>query len=1221
MLNKIPGSNTVILTPRIASREEYNTKVLGMLEEYESFTYHANDTDGIGNPISKKRAEKYCRQTNCQFPSEITLKLNGRVMLIKNYNIKDGWVNGTIAHVTGLRQDMVCIKDVHGDQKEIWIKKLKTSISIPGKVDQYFRTQIPLQHAYAITIHKAQGLTLGRVVMDLSDIWESGQAYVALSRVKKFDQIEIISYDKEKIYLHPYCKQLLNWIDAVNYLNPKRRTDNPPPPEMKQFYGELVEEFIRPLPRKTKTHVTLPTIKPAQTVSLEKEMNVIKKEHQIKTDESPSQKGSEESQSSDDEIEMEKLIIEGICEELLYTGEFVEQLKEQVLELVPKIILDRLDEETIKKYQGKEEIESDTESTSKSGSENSESEIEGEEKMEAEKSLDVQAEEYTYDIYEPSEAENLRYDITNVYQTPVEISNLIINRSLSKKSSDFEKLEATCLKHIIKIQNILKQFNTPSSFERAFFEQYARTQDFTVLTNIIYRVLYCKIVFTYNQITNFHHENSIEKYLYHYHHLLRDSFHVYAVAAQGDCFYNSISTLLFGNQEFVHIIRMSIVTTYVRRRRLLSRMNYVYESPWEFIRLCVSHHEWANEQMINVITIATGRPYHNYVVQRNNAPVPMSEDAMSLRRLSNEDSLNVLNGVDQSCSHKIIYLPTDPQHSYNLLKQRRKLAQLPKDSKDVFLNSKLDNYMTRPSELEDVCYHDFYEQYLYSYNVKREDGIKDTENPKRVIAPRKQYAIVRWHMLKMTDDIQRYCEQQLILYVPFRKSSDIFTYSSAEEKNFLQECLLRSEHDERFKFGDKFVMSEHFLDQARFKGFNAEQILDLAKTLVEQGFYDEDNLKSYMMCLDFDLDQDIKENAFAYEEVGELDMEEQLYAFSPMKLDQVEAITKKFTAHQGQTYREIMQEIRDENKQCLSFITGGAGVGKTYLVRAIVAALKHEQIPHAVVATTGIASKIAQGTTIHSFFKLDMNLQCRLDFSTIEAEMIRSLKVLIIDEVSMMSATLLRVINSIMQSVNDNPEKWSEPFGGRNVILVGDPAQLPVVEGFGIWNNNEFLRFKVYSLGIVIRQSDPNFIKILNEVRRGIISEECEKYLKSRIINDVEEMLNKIPGSNTVILTPRIASREEYNTKVLGMLEEYESFTYHANDTDGIGNPISKKRAEKYCRQTNCQFPSEITLKLNGRVMLIKNYNIKDGWVNGTIAHVTGLRQDMVCIKDVHGDQ
>ena len=146
--------------------------------------------------------------------------------------------------------------------------------------------------------------------------------------------------------------------------------------------------------------------------------------------------------------------------------------------------------------------------------------------------------------------------------------------------------------------------------------------------------------------------------------------------------------------------------------------------------------------------------------------------------------------------------------------------------------------------------------------------------------------------------------------------------------------------------------------------------------------------------------------------------------------------------------------------------------------------LESQQIRFQVLATTGIAARIAGGMTIHSFFGLTTRLHLKMDRMSLQADVIKNLQVLIIDEVSMLDLRLFLKIDAIMRSYQTHEKRMNLSFGGRNIILIADPAQLLVVKGESIFSHPLFEKFKVFNLKEIVRQKDMEFDSYLNEIRK-----------------------------------------------------------------------------------------------------------------------------------------
>ena len=200
------------------------------------------------------------------------------------------------------------------------------------------------------------------------------------------------------------------------------------------------------------------------------------------------------------------------------------------------------------------------------------------------------------------------------------------------------------------------------------------------------------------------------------------------------------------------------------------------------------------------------------------------------------------------------------------------------------------------------------------------------------------------------------------------------------------------------------------------------------------------------------------------------------------------------------------------------FLTGKAGTGKTTFLRDLRQSSPKKMI---VVAPTGVAAINAGGVTIHSFFQLPFGPHLpgvlriggekRMNFSKEKIAVIRSLDLLVIDEISMVRADLLDAMNDVLRRYRD----WDKPFGGVQLLMIGDLQQLaPVVkqpewELLGKYYESPYFfdsaalreaKYITLELKHVYRQSDTGFIDILNRVRENTVTPDILERLNSRYV-------------------------------------------------------------------------------------------------------------------------
>ena len=315
--------------------------------------------------------------------------------------------------------------------------------------------------------------------------------------------------------------------------------------------------------------------------------------------------------------------------------------------------------------------------------------------------------------------------------------------------------------------------------------------------------------------------------------------------------------------------------------------------------------------------------------------------------------------------------------------------------------------------------------------------------------------------------------------------------------------------------------------------------------------------------------------------------------------------------------QKYVYDLMNETQENL-FITGKAGTGKSVLLQYFV---KHTQKQVAVVAPTGVAALNIGGQTIHSLFGMDLGVQNPDNFSKVsdmgykKREILNSLQVLVIDEISMVSVDIMDMIDAKLKYARDN----QEPFGGCQIIVFGDLYQLPPVVPNGqisrymedrytttyFFGIDEIRNhpFKIIELQHVFRQKDPVFINILNDIRLGKTSK--------AVLEDINSCCILPPKDEKYItLTGDNATADNINRKKLDALPTKE-FIYTGEVTGDI-------------KQASMPTDLNLRLKVGAHVMMIKNDRTenssddkrkKSRWVNGTLGVISQLTDNGIKVK------
>lgn len=295
------------------------------------------------------------------------------------------------------------------------------------------------------------------------------------------------------------------------------------------------------------------------------------------------------------------------------------------------------------------------------------------------------------------------------------------------------------------------------------------------------------------------------------------------------------------------------------------------------------------------------------------------------------------------------------------------------------------------------------------------------------------------------------------------------------------------------------------------------------------------------------------------------------------------------------------------------YLTGSAGSGKTYVLNQYISYLKSHSVDVAITASTGIAATHMNGVTIHSWSGIGIrDSLSEYDLEALEEhkylwDRFQKVKVLIIDEVSMLHHFRLDLVNKILKSFKRN----NLPFGGIQVVLCGDFFQLPPVsrqgeqESYFIYQSESWREMKptICYLHEQHRHNDPAFIGLLNEIRTNTVSEHTYEILESRHNDQTESALE------TTRLYTHNADIDVINDRELAAIDS-DSETYFMQ-TKGRPNLIESLKK-------SCLAPERLILKVGARVMCVKN-NYEMGYVNGTLGKVVKLDEGSATIETIAG--
>jgi len=310
--------------------------------------------------------------------------------------------------------------------------------------------------------------------------------------------------------------------------------------------------------------------------------------------------------------------------------------------------------------------------------------------------------------------------------------------------------------------------------------------------------------------------------------------------------------------------------------------------------------------------------------------------------------------------------------------------------------------------------------------------------------------------------------------------------------------------------------------------------------------------------------------------------------------------------------RRVIHVLTQE-RPAVSLLTGPAGSGKSTLIQR----MREELFPNMMLAApTGIAALNIRGQTLHSLFRLPLGPLIpgderiyKLRFRREQLQLFRKMELLVIDEISMVRADTLDAVDGILRMVLNK----DEPFGGKRLLLCGDPFQLPpVVTSAEMPLIREYYEapyffksrvmeetgFSSLKLHTIHRQRDRSFISILEHIKRGTPEPEHLETLNRR--------LRTYDGSDFgIILCSLRAQAERINQMRMEALP-------------GIAKTYNGVLKNQF-RQELLPVDAQLQLKPGAQVMMMRN-DAERRWMNGTLARVESLEPDHIRVITEDGE-
>ena len=618
-------------------------------------------------------------------------------------------------------------------------------------------------------------------------------------------------------------------------------------------------------------------------------------------------------------------------------------------------------------------------------------------------------------------------------------------------------------------------------------------------------------------------------------------------------------------------------------------------------------------------------------------------------------------------SRKVVFLNTArPEKRTRLLKSRSDLLQLEDDSSDIFIPGIFDRYASRPNtaEFETMTFAHF--AVWYDLDTTRGDATEPTsgiqpraqlQNGLGWVRLRRKQACLRIPVQTVESHGDDYYYSLLLLYVPWRREpEDILQgHGSAMEAFLARQNEMVVLNAENHSFADEVQRAV-----VQLQALEDDAYQDTVAPMAQQVQREDANQPTVeaeggILNPEHTVDPSWLEGT---DEVGGTtnadtlhDDDDAIGALSRQTLSEGDyrQLVSSLNEHQRVPFdrvvrytRELHQynvKVRDDPPEAFHlFVTGGAGTGKSHVIKAIKEHLERSVSggpnKHAcmLMAPTGVAAFNIGGLTIHRALQLQVEhgrLARQISLGALALHDLRDLwkgvHTIIIDEVSMVSYQILKSIHSRLCEIYAN----DEIFGGLNVIAVGDFYQLSPVNGSFIFSDQRSSGrlashlwrdfFTMVELKVNMRQqNDTSFSQMLNRIRKGEQTHEDVKAIQGRLVSNGDIDLSAAPFDTALRLYPRTASVDEYNeSQIASLAQTTKLYTFEAE------HAILQSRGQFYANvQYNdvperlipqddkecAALPRRLKLAVGARVMLHRNINCGDGLVNGARGQIVGFK-------------
>lgn len=531
----------------------------------------------------------------------------------------------------------------------------------------------------------------------------------------------------------------------------------------------------------------------------------------------------------------------------------------------------------------------------------------------------------------------------------------------------------------------------------------------------------------------------------------------------------------------------------------------------------------------------------------------------------------------------------------------KQVAALPDDNDDLFCPSLIDtHYPNRPEALQQLCLYDFASRYeIVKTKPKR---VEEFHVYGKLFVKRRKYPfMINHYNYNMEKDSEKYFYTLLLLYKPFIQETELLgsfkTY--AESFDYWKDELT-----------DALQYHEKLQDIARARKALDERVQQIEDASQEP---DEDNCGS--------------QNALGHDHIVD-DAVDDMRACLDVDIisdNDIQQMVGTLNADQSRVFTNIQTTLLQQTNQdptvkmLRMFISGVGGTGKSYLIKVIRQWVKNELNAGVIVAApTGIAALNVQGMTIHRFLKLPVEHGSTPEYTPLSdlnlqklRNELKNVKLIIIDEISMVSNFVLLFIHLRLQEIYNTFQVEDGWFGRINILLFGDLLQLSPVtpdspfvtlaatelskihssvpSDTNLWHD----LFSFEELTVNVRQQgDKAYADILSRIRLGIVDEHDQEELDSRLITFtpnqgqegyLKELVNQLQAlpPSCVCLFATKKQCAELNSTMLSILTG-DDIILHAKDKIDGHTTLQRQKAQEYLKK----FLTTVTIQLLWKTLL-----------------------------------